>query len=276
MVDRTWEISETVAGGSNATITLTWNSLEEVGGFNRTQSAVSRYNTGNNQWTYVGTAFGAATGTDPYSRSISGVTSLTFFTLGDSFATSLPVNLVSFAGKGLNEDVLLTWTTASEQNNRGFSVERSTDGENFTEINFVNGKEYSVVRVNYELLDEGAFAATQANTLYYRLRQVDFDGTETLSSVVSVNRDTKAVTSVKAYPNPFNAGLQVEVVSVQDAEYTLTVTDIQGRVISNRDVMIEKGMNRISLEELDNLKGGIYFVRLNGAESTTLKVVKTN
>jgi hypothetical protein len=276
MVDRTWAISETVAGGSNATITLTWNSLEEVGGFNRTQSAVSRYNTGNNQWTYVGTAFGAATGTDPYSRSISGVTSLTFFTLGDSFATSLPVNLVSFAGKGLNEDVLLTWTTASEQNNRGFSVERSTDGENFTEINFVNGKEYSVVRVNYELLDEGAFAATQANTLYYRLRQVDFDGTETLSSVVSVNRDTKAVTSVKAYPNPFNAGLQVEVVSVQDAEYTLTVTDSQGRVISNRDVMIEKGMNRISLEELDNLKGGIYFVRLNGAESTTLKVVKTN
>ncbi|MFN5026249.1 MAG: IPT/TIG domain-containing protein [Bacteroidota bacterium] len=276
MVDRTWAISESVAGGSNATITLTWNSAEEVGGFNRTQSAVSRYNTANSKWTYVGTSFGAATGTDPYSRSISGVSSLSFFTVGDSLATALPVNLIAFEGKGLNEDVLLTWTTASEQNNRGFSVERSADGENFTEIKFVNGKEYSVVRVNYELLDEGAFAVAQANTLYYRLRQIDFDGTETLSSVVSVNRDTRAVTSVKAYPNPFNTGLQVEVVSLQDADYTLTITDIQGRVISTREVLIEKGMNRIAMDELDNLKGGIYFVRLNGTESTTLKVVKTN
>jgi hypothetical protein len=274
MVDRTWAISEAVAGGSNATITLTWNSAEEVGGFNRALSAVSRFNGTN--WSYVGSTFGAAIGTDPYSRILSGVTNFTLFTVGDSFASQLPVNLIAFDGKGLNDDVLLTWATASEQNNRGFYVERSADGENFAAIDFVKGKEYSVARVNYELLDENAFAAANVNTLYYRLRQVDFDGTETLSNVVSVARNTKAVTSVKAYPNPFNTGLQVEVISLQDAEYVLTVSDLQGRVVSTRNVTIEKGMNRISVEEMDNLKAGIYFVKLNGAESTTLKVVKTN
>ncbi|MFN4083925.1 MAG: IPT/TIG domain-containing protein [Bacteroidia bacterium] len=274
MVDRTWAINEAVNGGSNATITLTWNMTDEVGGFNRSQCAISRY-TGTD-WTYAGTTFAAATGTNPYSRTRTGVTSFSFFAVGDNLSTTLPVNLIAFDAKALNEDVLLTWVTASEQNNRGFYVERSIDGENFTEFDFVNGKVYSVVKVKYSLLDKEAFSINNVPTLYYRLRQVDFDGTETLSKVVSVSNNNKAVTSVNAYPNPFTSGLQLEVLSSQNADYTLTVVDLQGRVVSTRNVQITEGLNRIDVSEMDNMKGGIYFIKLSGNETTTIKVVKTN
>jgi hypothetical protein len=272
MVNRTWIINENVVGGSNATITLQWNGTDEVGSFNRALSAVSRY-TGSN-WTYVGTMFGAAAGSDPYTRSISGITSLSAFTVGDSFATSLPVNLIAFTAKALNNDVLLSWSTASEQNNKGFAIERSTDGENFAEVDFVNGKDFSLVRVDYKSLDQNAFDA--GNTLYYRLRQVDFDGTTSYSNVLSVSRSNMPSATLNVYPNPFTQGLSLEIVSLQDEAYNVIVTDLQGRTIATRNVSAVKGLNTISMTEMDELKAGIYFVKLIGQETITLKVVKAN
>jgi hypothetical protein len=274
MVNRTWVINENVIGGSNATITLQWNGTDEVGSFNRALSAVSRYNTPTNKWTYLGTSFGAAAGSDPYTRSITGITSLTAFTIGDSFATSLPVNLISFNAKAMNNDVLLSWSTASEQNNKGFAIERSADGENFSEIDFVNGKDFSLVRVNYKSLDQNAFDLS--NSLYYRLRQVDFDGTETFSNVVSVTRSSVRAATLNAYPNPFAQDLSLEIVSVQDETNNLIVTDLQGRMISARSIELGKGINVISMDELKDVKAGIYFIKLIGIESRTIKVVKTN
>jgi hypothetical protein len=272
MVNRTWIINENVVGGSNATITLQWNGADEVGSFNRALSAVSRY-TGSN-WTYVGATFGAATGSDPYTRSIAGITSLSAFTVGDSFATSLPVNLIAFTAKALNNDVLLSWSTASEQNNKGFAIERSTDGENFAEVDFVNGKDFSLVRVDYKSLDQNAFDA--GNTLYYRLRQVDFDGTTSYSNVLSVSRSNMPSATLNVYPNPFTQGLSLEIVSLQDEAYNVIVTDLQGRTIATRNVSAVKGLNTISMTEMDELKAGIYFVKLIGQETITLKVVKAN
>jgi hypothetical protein len=274
MVNRTWVINENVIGGSNATITLQWNGADEVGSFNRTLSAVSRYNTPTNKWTYLGTTFCAALGSDPYTRSITGITSLTAFTVGDSFATSLPVNLISFTAKAMNNDVLLSWSTASEQNNKGFAIERSADGENFSEIDFVNGKDYSLVRVNYKSLDQNAFDLS--NSLYYRLRQVDFDGTETFSNVVSVTRSSVSAATLNAYPNPFAQDLSLEIVSVQDESNNLIVTDLQGRMISARSIELGKGINVVSMDELKDVNAGIYFIKLIGVESRTIKVVKTN
>jgi hypothetical protein len=274
MVNLTWIINENVVGGSNATITLQWNGTDEVGSFNRALSAVSRFNTPTNQWTYVGATFGAATGSDPYTRSIAGITSLSAFTVGDSFATSLPVNLIAFTAKALNNDVLLSWSTASEQNNKGFAIERSTDGENFAEVDFVNGKDFSLVRVDYKSLDQNAFDA--GNTLYYRLRQVDFDGTTSYSNVLSVSRSNMPSATLNVYPNPFTQGLSLEIVSLQDEAYNVIVTDLQGRTIATRNVSAVKGLNTISMTEMDELKAGIYFVKLIGQETTTLKVVKAN
>jgi len=275
MVNNTWVISENTVGGSNATLSVTWNNGQEVGGFNRAQCAIFTYNTGTSLWTRPG-AYGAATGIDPYTRTVSGLTFFNAFTVGDNLATPLPVNLLTFKATAVDNDVVLNWITASEQNNKGFFVERSADGETFETVTFVGGRGNSTTNVKYLFTDEAAFDFAANNTLYYRLRQVDFDGTETISDVIAVTRSTDVVTYTNAYPNPFTTGLKLDIVSLKDSDYNMMIADMQGRVVLQKTISVSKGFNQIDLKEMDELKSGVYFINLNGADAIKVKVIKTN
>jgi len=275
MVNNTWVISENTVGGSNATLSVTWNNGQEVGGFNRAQCAIFTYNTGTSLWTRPG-AYGAATGIDPYTRTVSGLTFFNAFTVGDNLATPLPVNLLTFKATAVDNDVVLNWITASEQNNKGFFVERSADGETFETVTFVGGRGNSTTNVKYLFTDEAAFDFAANNTLYYRLRQVDFDGTETISDVIAVTRSTDVVTYTNAYPNPFTTGLKLDIVSLKDSEYNMMIADMKGRVVLQKTISVSKGFNQIDLKEMDELKSGVYFINLNGADAIKVKVIKTN
>jgi hypothetical protein len=273
MVNRTWLVTEAVAGGSNATITLTWDDTHEVGGFSRSQSAISRFQ--NNEWTFAGVTFGAATGVNPYSRSLSGITTLAAFTVGDTFATPLPVNFVGVKAIAMNDDVNIVWSTAGESNNRGFFVQRSVDAMNFEDVDFVGGTNTTAV-VKYSHTDRYAFSSTGMDKLYYRIRQVDFDGTETYSNIVSAQRADRTFTQVDAKPNPFTRNLNLEIVTAEAGNVTVAITDIQGRVVANVPATLSRGVNTLQLNELNEVKAGLYFIRISGTESTTIKVVKTN
>lgn len=273
MVNRTWLVSEAVQGGSNATITLTWDDTHEVGGFSRTQSAISRFQ--NNEWTFAGVTFGPATGVNPYSRSLSGITTLQAFTVGDTFATPLPVNFVGVKAIAMNDDVNVVWSTAGESNNRGFFVQRSVDAVNFEDVDFVNGTNTSAL-MKYSFNDRYAFSSTGMEKLYYRIRQIDFDGTESYSIVVSAQRPDRAFTQVDAKPNPFTRDLNLEIVTAESGNVTISITDIQGRVVANVPAILSRGVNTLQINELNEVKAGVYFIRISGTESTTIKVVKTN
>ncbi len=113
----------------------------------------------------------------------------------------LPVELLSFSGKNTEGGSRLAWATASEMNNKHFDIERSTDGTTFHNIGQVKGNNKPS---SYEFVDNQPFA-----TSYYRLKQVDFDGKETLSKVVSVELKGKSK-GLKAYPNPVSNILTVD------------------------------------------------------------------
>jgi hypothetical protein len=168
---------------------------------------------------------------------------------------------------------LVTWTTASELNNKGFIVEKSMNGVDFESIGFVNGKGTTNIQVNYQLLDEKAFAVV--NTVYYRLRQVDMDGTEHLSNIVRATKTERSIASTTVAPNPFNGITHLNIVSAEQGEYTITISDIQGKTIGTRVVNAIKGLNTISLTEMQQAGAGVYFIRVLGTESTTIKVVKS-
>jgi hypothetical protein len=196
------------------------------------------------------------------------------FTLGsDSAVNPLPVKLITFNANPLNNDVLLTWKTAMELNNKGFMVERSLDGRKFEAVNFVKGNGTTSQISNYLLLDEKAF--TMANTLYYRLRQIDFDETESFSNIVKVERSELSLSNVTAVPNPFIGSTKIEFVSANTSPYVISIVDVQGKEIATRTVNVKEGMNSITLPELESVNAGIYFINVNGVESRTLKVVKT-
>ncbi len=107
----------------------------------------------------------------------------------------LPVELLHFSASPSGSDVLLQWATASELNNAGFQVERSSDGMRFEAIAEVEGMGTTQQLTRYEALDRAPLPGLS----FYRLRQTDHDGTTALSEVVAV--EFKASEFV-AYPNP--------------------------------------------------------------------------
>ena len=121
----------------------------------------------------------------------------------------LPVELLDFSGKNTEGGNLLTWTTANEQTNKGFQVERLNSLGNWDVLGF---KTANTKASTYEFTDNAPLS-----TSYYRLRQIDNDGKETLSKVISIN--TKGSSKLKAYPSVTTGILTIETTEI--AEYQI-------------------------------------------------------
>jgi hypothetical protein len=133
-------------------------------------------------------------------------------------STVLPVEWLSFTGYNKGAVNVLTWTTANEVNNKGFNVERLMDNGQWITLGFVNAKSKAA---SYDFTDN-----TPLSTSYYRLRQIDSDGKETLSKVVSVSRN--ASTKLKVYPNPVSNVLTIE---TNDATGSFQILNLLGQQV---------------------------------------------
>lgn len=224
VVNRTWMVSEDLVGGSNASLTLQWNSAEEKLPFQR-QSTRIRHYTGGAYDMVMPSA--AAAGTDPYSLTRTGLTSFSPFIVGDA-EVPLPVELMSFRAQAENGGALLTWTTASERINDRFEVQRSGSGapDDFRTVGVVTGHGTTQQLHEYQWCDERLSGAAH---LYYRLRQVDADGHITLSGVQVVKLSSSPL-KVTAYPNPATTRLYVEVTGAS-AGVVVEITDGLGRLV---------------------------------------------
>lgn len=182
----------------------------------------------------------------------------------------LPVELVSFNATASGNGVTLEWITATELNNRGFSVEKSLDGLNFSEVGFVAGNGTSALVNRYSYTDANAGAAV----VYYRLKQIDFDGTYSYSSVVKV--ETSSVPSVFAldqnYPNPFNPSTTISFTVDKEGMTNLTVYSVNGEMVATLFNESAKPGQRYNLQfNASDLPSGIYFYRLTQGSSVVTK-----
>ncbi|WP_165822077.1 right-handed parallel beta-helix repeat-containing protein [Hymenobacter edaphi] len=119
----------------------------------------------------------------------------------------LPVTLVEFTAKAQGDAALLTWKTAQEKDNDHFDVERSIDGLHFEKVGQVAGHGNSTVQQQYSFTDQGA--SRLAGTVYYRLQQVDTDGTTTASEAKVVSFGKTAAVELTLFPNPASETLNV-------------------------------------------------------------------
>lgn len=182
----------------------------------------------------------------------------------------LPVELVSFNATSTGTGIILDWMTASELNNRGFSVEKSLDGLNYSEIGFVAGNGTSALVNRYSYTDANAGAAV----VYYRLKQIDFDGTYSYSSVVKV--ETSSVPSVFAldqnYPNPFNPSTTISFTVDKEGIANLTVYSVSGEMVATLFNESAKPGQRYNLQfKASDLPSGIYFYRLTQGNSVVTR-----
>lgn len=170
-----------------------------------------------------------------------------------SFAVSQPlsVKLESFAAIAERNVIKLKWTTATEINNDYFLIERSVDGSQWTEIKKVKGSGNSTAAINYEAND-----LTPLNgTTYYRLKQIDFDGTSSYSEAKAVKYITEALTGIIIFPIP-NAGNSINLAGITDyTKQELSVLNAAGSVIYTTSISSR-------LVDLPVLKAGIYIIRV--------------
>jgi Secretion system C-terminal sorting domain len=182
-----------------------------------------------------------------------------------TYNSILPIELTSFTAKSNNSTTKLYWQTASEKNNSHFAIEHSVDGDVFSKIGEVKGNGNSTITQNYQYTD----VTPTKGINYYRLRQVDFDGTESVSKTVSVNFDSKVQNKVKIYPTLVKDAVSVEL--SDDSKAEIAVRDLTGRVILTQNT---EGVSNTTLN-LGALSSGLYIlsVRSNFALET-VKIYK--
>ena len=175
---------------------------------------------------------------------------------------TLPVTLTSFDAKAAGSDARLTWGTASEVSNDYFGVERSFDGVSFSSIGRVSGHGTTSTFSNYAYTDAGV-AAKATGPVYYRLRQVDLDGTATYSPVRTVAFE-KGAAAINLYPNPAAPGekdLTLDLLTLPQGEYQVSVLNVVGSTMATYTV---RGGEAQPLALPAALAPGTYLVRLQG------------
>lgn len=189
---------------------------------------------------------------------------------------ALPVTLTSFRGERAGDANRLSWSTATEQNNKGFDVQRSVDGTNFSSLGFVASKAESgnsSAGLNYSFVDSKPFAGTS----YYRLNQIDKDGRSTYSDVVVLKGDkANALVMSNVYPNPVRNNANFIIAAPASERVNVIVTDLAGKVVKQQPLQLKVGDNNISLD-VNALPSGNYMIKAicaSGCESAVSKFVK--
>lgn len=176
----------------------------------------------------------------------------------------LPVELLSFTGEKEADRVKLSWTTASEKNASSFSVERSQDAQHFTSLGHVKatGSPYTVS--SYGLYDESPLEGIT----YYRLRQLDRDGSHRYSNTIAISVSYEKEFSLFPNPSPAGQAVYLSLDKGSSGNVEISVFDMTGKLILMQHSIPETGK---AIELNGSLSRGIYLVRLYTGSSSLLK-----
>jgi len=176
----------------------------------------------------------------------------------------LPVKFESFTAVLKNGAALLDWSTSYEFNNAKYIVEKSPDGRSFTSVGEVAGSQNSVELNKYSFVDAGFKAGDVA---FYRLKQVDINGTSSYSKIAYINTSRDKSTTIRIAPNPFlNEDIQLIGVSASDInKNNIRVFNMAGKQLGFEIA----GANAIRLDP--TLPKGVYFLNINGSSYKLLK-----
>lgn len=178
---------------------------------------------------------------------------------GDGPPPLLPLSAVI-----VNDDVVLKWGTQREDGVSHFEIHRSTDGSNFTKLpGQVNAKGFSTTQTDYTYTDN----APANGPNYYRVRQVNLDNQQLMSTIVRAER-VDMNSELKLYPNPLkNQPLFVEYITNKREEIRIMITDSKGSVIRSVMANTRPGTNQYRFD-IPNLARGLYFVTIKRADGT--------
>lgn len=270
VIDRWWNIQ---APGVIADLTLSYDGANE----NTIDPALRSGNMGIQVWngTYwppvAGTGSGVTVGEGQVS--ITGLSTWGPLVIVSS-SSALPIELIYF--KALLDDgvVKLKWATAAEINNDFFTIERSSDGRNFTAINSQPGAGNSNVTKYYSADDDKPLNGFS----YYRLKQTDFDGRFSYSDVETIKQegaDGPAFEIVNVAPNPFSERFELNYMVKKSGQLTITLMNTSGQMVKQDVVTVDEGFNTYKFEEGASLNKGVYIISIaDNEQKITNKIIK--
>ncbi|OFY05371.1 MAG: hypothetical protein A2W94_07435 [Bacteroidetes bacterium GWE2_42_42] len=184
--------------------------------------------------------------------------------------TLLPVSLLGFAAICANEEVNLEWSTATETNNNYFTLERSSDMNEWTLVGKVVGAGNSNSILNYSFTDKEQYRGMA----YYRLTQTDYNGESETFEPVAV-RCNEINSDISCYPNPFTDQLVVTLQNIGAEQGSLVLRDVTGRVIMYRELSSDDFSQQSVALKLSGIASGVYSLEFrSGSIVKTVRVVK--
>lgn len=188
----------------------------------------------------------------------------------------IPVELTSFTASLINDEVVLNWVTATELNNQGFEIQQSYDGENFKNIGFVPGFGSTSETKSYSFTVNN----TPSGLHYYRLKQVDFDGTYEYSPLVEIEGPVPGEYALhQNHPNPFNPSTTISFSLPVDSDVNIKLFNMLGQEVAEIiNSNFQTGNHNIEFNA-DGLSSGAYIYLIdaagvNGTQfSATMKMI---
>lgn len=247
-----WMLDRTT-GSSNVAVTLSWDT-RSCGVTDPSELRVARWDGA--QWTNKGN--GGTTGTTAAGTVVStaAVTDFGPFTLASITASNpLPIELLAFAAKCENEEVILRWSTDSEFNNDFFTIESSFDASDWNSIATVDGAGTTTTLTNYAWTD----LSNPGRSMYYRLSQTDNNGQTVIHEIDYLENCSFPENAVSVYPNPAKRIVNI----LTEAKVTnIIVMNPEGKTI---DLPVDFQLNQLDFNGLPN---GVYFIRITTARGT--------
>jgi hypothetical protein len=204
--------------------------------------------------------YGAFNATTPTSGAF------TLTTSGTGVTVTVPIELQSFTGEVQGSVNLLNWETASEINVKSHIVERSVDGQRWTQVGAVTAKGNSLKSVKYALEDRNPLVKA-----YYRLRSVDFDGKENLSNSIALIRKGKNFGITNIYPSPTFSNVIVQFSATSEEKVTVRIMDMTGRLVMQQVTAVVKDINELPIT-LTDFPSGVYSVTVSNSTGVSAPV----
>ena len=172
----------------------------------------------------------------------------------------MPVNLLSFSGKGEENNNHLFWETAEEINVNHFELEFSGDGIQFNKVADIKAVGNSTVKSMYSYIHNPSVLKP---VYYYRLKMVDNNGQFKYSNMVTIKSTTGNFSITNINPNPFVNLIDLNITALKAQPVMVNIYDVQGRIQLQKNVELQSGINQIELIGLDKFVSGIYLLEIS-------------
>lgn len=251
-INQIWTITPTNQPTSEVSVTLTWPASND-NGKNMGTLVLFKSSDGGATWTAIDASF--TTNTNPRSVTFA-VTGFSDFTISNG-ETPLPVELDGFNAQVAGRSVVISWSTRTETNNFGFEVERSTDRINWEMVHFVPGHGTTTDPQRYSVT-----VNMQQEKVWFRLKQIDMDGSWTYSPLVEVIENPSEILTARAYPNPFNPTTNLEINLPNDGEVFISIFNTLGQLIREINLDNQRAGLLVVTFNADQLASGLYHYRV--------------